>query len=341
MSAFDSATWEKLMNYATPATPVFLTSLTCYPVLIGEIKSPWIGLQIAEEQALHAAVIALNSQFSLYQKAYEKNPTMLTELYGQALVFGICHNNDEVHVSAYYALPKARPGLGKLDCFRRKLAIWSLTLNSGRDKDKAYNFVEKLHTEFSPKHLKRITDAARLLPPPAPKTAMSFGTSQLSLELSISGENQQGTAPNGENVLAQELTALRATLEDQRQQSQRREQALEKREQDFAKRLAQLLPPPAPKTALSFDTDQLPLKPSILYANQRGTAPNGESVLAQELSALRAILEVQRQQSQDREQEFAERLAQQKEDSKEKERRLEKQLDVITSLFKASQKMRE
>ena len=42
-SAFDEETWDKLMNYGTPDTPVLLSTATCFPLLIAEAKREVLG----------------------------------------------------------------------------------------------------------------------------------------------------------------------------------------------------------------------------------------------------------------------------------------------------------
>ena len=168
-----------------------------------------MGIQIAEEQALHAASIALKSQFSLYWQAYGKKHEFVKSLYNQVLVFSIAHNNDIVYISAHFAVPKE--GSDELHFVGKRIAIWSLTLNEGRDRDKAYSFVEKLHQEFSPKYLDRIRTAARLLPDVVPRTTFSFADSDKCL------------APKDPN---EQLSVLQAMLDDQKQEAKRREAEL-------------------------------------------------------------------------------------------------------------------
>jgi hypothetical protein len=231
MSAFDSSTQEKLVDYATPATPVLLTSEICFPLVIGEVKSSKIGLQEAQAQALHAASIALKSIISLHWQAYGKEHEKVKELYGKALVFSLCHNHNMVHASAHYAILEEN-SIDKLQFHRQELAFWSLTLNGGRDKDKPYNFVENVYKVCGPTHLKMIKEAAEQLPDPRQWASRSVDTYQ-----SVTGQNQQiGETPGNDA-----LVKLQAVMKEQKEEGLRREQKLEKMlEQQRAESKAQL-----------------------------------------------------------------------------------------------------
>ena len=132
-SAFDEETWDKLMNYGTPDTPVLLSTATCFPLLIAEAKRGSIGLQEAEYQAIHGAAIAVRSQIRLFWQAYGKSHAKVKELYGQALVYSVCLNHDLVYILAHYATLKEGT-TDQVEYYYCKLKIYSLTMEDGKDQ---------------------------------------------------------------------------------------------------------------------------------------------------------------------------------------------------------------
>ena len=154
-SAFTATTLDKLMDYHTPLTPVVLGREICYPLVIAEVCDAQ-GIYEAQMQAVKAGAIAVNSQIQLFQRAYGELHAKTKELYGQALVFSLCHSHDEVQIFAHYAERQCQ----ELQFHRRKLAIISLTTNNGKYQNLPNTFVENVYKTYGPIHLKRIREAA-------------------------------------------------------------------------------------------------------------------------------------------------------------------------------------
>lgn len=181
-SAFDQKTWDSLQKYATPDTPVLLSQLTCYPLVLAEARSGAMSIQEAMLQAIHAAAIAVKAQIKLHWEAYGEYDDKVKELYGEPLVFTICHDHDEVQIMAHYALLQE----GKLQFHYSRLKMLSLTMNQGRDQNLPNTFVENVYRMCGPLHSERIRGAAKKLSEKEPKnltekesdTDMSFGASQ-------------------------------------------------------------------------------------------------------------------------------------------------------------------
>ena len=218
-TAFDNDTWDKLQNYANPENPVRLSAESCFPLVIAEAKRGTIGLQEAEFQSTQAAAMAVKQQIHLLWAAYGKSHPLVEELYGQVLVFTVCHNHDEVIISAHYALLKENTQ-DKLEFHRSKIAFLSLTMNEGRDENKPNTFIENVYKTCGPVHLERIQQAAKRLPDPAKSTGMSFNASELGLgdDDSPSSEDNIFKKPSlpPSARAAQEFAELRALMEEQR-----------------------------------------------------------------------------------------------------------------------------
>lgn len=129
---FDNETWKKLLSYATPENPVLLSPESCFPLVIAEAERGITGILEAEFQAVHAAAIAVKQQIHLFWAAYGKSDELVRELYGQALVFTVCHNHDDVKISAHYALFNEGTQ-DKLEFYRNRIANLSLLTNNGKD----------------------------------------------------------------------------------------------------------------------------------------------------------------------------------------------------------------
>ena len=265
---FDSATWNSLARYATPDTPVLLSPDMCFPLLLGEAKRGQDGIQLALMQAIHAGAIAVKSQISLHWAAYGKTHAKVTELYGQPLVFSVCHNHEEVYLLVHYALFE----LGKLQFYHAKLKQVNLTMYGGRNQDQPNNFVENVYKTCGPLHLARIKEAAKKLREEdekkrkeekekekekqkqkqrgeqreearsQPSTGVSFGTAQLGLEDDASdGTASEGSQDSGTGLFkkpklpesaqtAKELALIRRLMEEQKTDFEQRtkEQKVEK-----------------------------------------------------------------------------------------------------------------
>ena len=191
--AFTKDENDKLRNYASPLRPFLFTAELSFPFLICEAKSGEEGLNKAHRQNIHSASIAVRAIIELYREAFrESDPNRVSKLYGQILVFTISHNHNMVHLHGHYAVI-SEDFPGKLEFYRYEIALFSLTLDEGRDRFRTYNFVQNVYEKFAPEHRKRIKDAVAHLKTPGERTGISFSASSLALEESDSQANSQDT----------------------------------------------------------------------------------------------------------------------------------------------------
>ena len=248
-NAFTKGMFDKLRNYATPFRPFLFTHDICYPFLIAEAKSGEEGLAEAERQNIHSASIAVRSIIELYWAAYGKHDARVKQLYGQALVFTVSHNHDEVHIYAHFAV-LVEGSIELLKFHRYQIALISLTMFNGRYQDIPYTFAYNVYKNFAPQHLQRIVEAARQLdetPPLVPRnqTRLSSQASSVSLEDTASEQDSQETISQDVDAfskpsmpatvsqaqekakLGEQMDKLSQLLEQQRKKSQEEEKWLE------------------------------------------------------------------------------------------------------------------
>lgn len=312
--AFDSATWDKLNNYATPATPVFVTGIICYPMLIGEVKSPWAGMQVAGEQSTHAAVIAVKQQFSLYWTAYGEDSPIVDQLYGQVLVFSICHNNNMVEVFAHYALPKQGRGLRT-------------------EQSEAGKLVKADSQKIQSK---------KAAPSKKAKSQKADPKKKAQSQKANSKEVKTKTLPSLElEFYRKQIGMWSLTMNDGRDQDQAYsfvEHLHETFSPTHLKRIraaAELLPEPGPKTSLSFGTGQLSIgsdsqETELKQGNQEILA---NDALIQELAAVRTLMEQQRADFKLQLEQSQQREEKQMAESKAREEKLRSQLDKLMEML--------
>jgi len=184
-SAFTKDEMQKLMNYASPPTPVFFTPELCFPFLIYEVEQ---GLNKADRQNIHSASIAVKGVMELFKTAFGDNSERVKDLYGQVLVFTVSHEHDKVCLYGHYA---ATSEADELQYYRYQIALISLSAKDGADKFVTYNFVRNVYDKFAPMHQQRIQDASALLPRIQERTNLFFSASELALEDTQSQSNSQ------------------------------------------------------------------------------------------------------------------------------------------------------
>ncbi|KAI4156097.1 MAG: hypothetical protein LQ340_000527 [Diploschistes diacapsis] len=174
--AFSRDELDILKKYATPTRPFRFTNELCFPFLICEAKSGEVGLNRANRQNLHSAGIAVRALIELHWAAYEQDDPHVP--YGQVLVFTISHNHNTVDIYGHFGM-LAGDGAGKLEIYRRQIALYSLSLNEGRDRNKSYNFVYNVYQQFVPQHLARIKEAAKQMFEKEKRAGASTGESNM------------------------------------------------------------------------------------------------------------------------------------------------------------------
>lgn len=259
-SAFDSKTWDTLMNYATPDAPVLLSPDMCFALVLAEAKRGTNGIQTALLQAVQGAAIAAKSQIKLFWEAYGETHPKVTELYGKPLIFSVCHNHDEVHLLAHYVLLES----GELQFCHSKLALLSLTMNEGKDQNIPNNFVENVYKKCGPIHLKRLREAGTALRERREReereettrnegeeqlegrsqasTGISFTASQLGLGEDASKDSEPSifkkpSLPPSARA-AQELAEIRKSLEEQRKFMEQQRESMEQQREFMEQQLA-------------------------------------------------------------------------------------------------------
>lgn len=93
--AFTEAEQEKLQNYGSLETPYCFTPRAAFPLLIVEVKAADTELIETNAQNLHNGSLSVKDIMSLYQTAF---PNQTLDLYGQVLVFSICHNLERASI---------------------------------------------------------------------------------------------------------------------------------------------------------------------------------------------------------------------------------------------------
>ena len=178
-SAFTKEEVNKLENYAQPTRPFRFTPRICFPFLMCEAKTGEEGLNKADRQNIHSASIAVRAIIVLYKEAFGQTaPHRVDEIYGQVLVFTVSHDHDRVVLYGHFAV--LAPDLpGKLKFYRHPIALFSLAIDDGVDRYKAYNFVCNVYEKFAPDHLKRIKGAVAQLENPAQRAERHFALSDI------------------------------------------------------------------------------------------------------------------------------------------------------------------
>ena len=198
--AFTKDEVEKLRNYASPARPFLFTPELSFPFLVCEAKSGDEGINKAHRQNIHSASLAVRAIIELYRAAFSKSdPDRVSELFGKVLVFTIAHNHDIVHLYGHYAVVADDPS-EKLEFYRYQIALFSLSLDEGRDRYRTYNFVQNVYEKFAPEHRERIKHAAAYLEAPYQRIGLSFPASSMALEESDSQANSQETLSQNDIV---------------------------------------------------------------------------------------------------------------------------------------------
>ncbi|KAK0302215.1 hypothetical protein LTR82_017950 [Friedmanniomyces endolithicus] len=194
--AFREDELRKLENYATAETPFNFTPDLCFPFLVCEVKTGRIGTEQANTQNIHSASIAVRAIVRLFVAAYGRDHDRTKELLGRILAFSVSHNNRLVNLYGHYAVASASSddSAGSLQFFRYDIAMFSLTMNDGQDRYKAYNFIRNLYDKFAPQHLQRIQDAVGQMAPPAQRTEISFAASDIVLDEEDSQRDSVATA---------------------------------------------------------------------------------------------------------------------------------------------------
>ncbi|KAI9893165.1 MAG: hypothetical protein M1814_000713 [Vezdaea aestivalis] len=188
--AFTKDETEKLQNYTTLERPFLFTPNICFPFLICEAKTGLIGMDNAKRQNIHSGSIAVAAIITLFQNAFSKDSDEVKGLFGKILVFTVSHDNSIAKLYGHCAL--ADNNARGFACYYHEIALYSLTINEGRDRYKMYNFTVNLYRDFAPEHLKRIQKATAKLPEPEPRTSLSFDASQMELGDTNSQPNSEG-----------------------------------------------------------------------------------------------------------------------------------------------------
>lgn len=226
--AFTKDELQKLQNYCAPWRPFLFTPELSFPFLICEAKSGDEGLNKAHRQNIHSASIAVKAIIELYRAAFGgSDPHRIGELYGQILVFTISHNHNIAYLHGHYAV-LAEDSSEKLEFYRYEIALFSLSLDDGRDRYRSYSFVRNVYEKFAPEHRRRIRDAAACLEGPGERTGLSSSASSLALAESDLQTNSQDTPSQDDGVFQtpglpasasrnEPLKLIRAQMEQQRQ----------------------------------------------------------------------------------------------------------------------------
>ncbi|MCJ1449618.1 MAG: hypothetical protein MMC23_010140 [Stictis urceolatum] len=197
--AFTKDEIRKLLNHSAPSQPFLFTPELSFPFLICEAKSGDEGLNKARRQNIHSASIAVNAIIELYKAAYGgSDPSQVEGLYGQVLVFTVSHSHSVVYLYGHYAVPA--DDSKRLEFYRYEIALFSLSLDDGRDRYRAYSFVRNIYEKFAPEHRKRIKDAAAQLELPGERTGLSFDAFSLLLEEGDSQPNSQDTVSQADSA---------------------------------------------------------------------------------------------------------------------------------------------
>ncbi|KAI9830320.1 MAG: hypothetical protein M1826_004931 [Phylliscum demangeonii] len=235
--AFSSGEVDKLHNYSSSEKPFFFTANFCFPFLICEAKPGLSGMAKADFQNIHSGSIAVRAILELYKAAFgSTDPNRVNQLYGQVLVFTVSHDNEMVKLYGHYAVLRNT----KLEFYRYNFAVFSLVMDDGADRYKAYNFVRNVYEKFAPEHRVRIQTAAAALPAPGPRTGISFTTSALNVTDSEEDDSQEPASQDdrvfkkprkpasalGIRGLEQQMANLIRQMEQQKQESKEREEKM-------------------------------------------------------------------------------------------------------------------
>ncbi|MCJ1449060.1 MAG: hypothetical protein MMC23_009579 [Stictis urceolatum] len=198
--AFTKDEIQMLENYASPLRPFLFTPELSFPFLVCEAKNGDDGLNKAHRQNIYSASIAVRAIIELYKAAFGKtDPDRVDELYGQVLVFTVSHNQNIAHLYGHYAVV-AENSPEKLEFYRYEIALFSLSLNEGKDRYETYNFVRNVYEEFALKHRERIKEAIACLKASNKRIGILFATSSLELEESDSQTDSQDTPSRDDAV---------------------------------------------------------------------------------------------------------------------------------------------
>ncbi|KAL8858753.1 MAG: hypothetical protein Q9178_004670 [Gyalolechia marmorata] len=243
--AFTQDEIQKLRNYASPLRPFFFTPDLCFPFLICEAKSGDEGLNEANRQNIHSASIAVRAIIELYKAAYGKtSPDRISELYGQVLVFTISHNQNVAWLYGHYAVAaKETPGK-EFEFYRYPIALFSFSLDDGRDRYRTYNFVQNVYEKFAPEHRKRIKDATASLEASGERTGLSFVTSSMELDENDSQANSQDSPSHDDGLFKvpsepASTARMRAQMDQQRQANSKLQEEMKKQQEKFELKLEQ------------------------------------------------------------------------------------------------------
>ena len=244
--AFTKDEMTRLLYYSTPTKPLLFTPDLCFPFLMCEVKTGERGINEADRQNIHSASIAVRAIIELYKTAFgQTSPDRVTELYGKVLVFTVSHDHDRVCLYGHFAVLPDN-STEQLEFYRYPIALISLSMNDGIDRDKASNFVRNLYDQFVPEHLQRIKHAASLLPKPdVQQTGISFSASELLLEEVDSQQESQDISQQSDEASFQKpgppasaaridrlLAQLEQQRKDQKDKEGRMEHQMEQQKQD-------------------------------------------------------------------------------------------------------------
>ncbi len=188
-------------------------------------------LSKAERQNTLSGSIAVRVIIMLYKEAFEASGHV-DELYGQVLAFSVSHDNDKVVLYGHFAIVKSLSD--ELQFYRYPIDLFSLTVNDGADRYKAYNFVCNIYGKFAPIHRQSIKDAVKQLPIPSERTGLSFAASDMSRDES---DSRQDWTESKEQLaklhqqLDQQRDDQRCRIEQLKRQMERQEKQM-KREKE-------------------------------------------------------------------------------------------------------------
>lgn len=257
--AFTTEENEKLQNYSSSSGSFQVTPELTFPFLMCEAKSGEEGLNKAHRQNIHSGSIAVKAIIDLYGAAFgDSNPDRVNELYGQILVFTVAHNHNTVYLYGHYAV-LADGSFDKLEYYRHEIAIFSLTIDDGRDRFRTYNFVRDVYEKFAPAHRKRIMDAVASLDASGQRLGSSFAVPDLNLDGDSQGEaaflvpgqpasalfraqmNQQKQVYEKQQKETDELRNQVNMLLQQQQEQQRQQQEQQRQQKEQMDQLLSLL----------------------------------------------------------------------------------------------------
>ena len=230
-TAFSDDEFDKLSRYGSVTTPFLFTPNICFPFLICEAKNGEDGLNKGQRQNLHSGGIAVRAIIELYKAAYGNDDSRVQNLYGQVLIFTVSHNHDVVQIYGHFA---ALSNAGKVEVYRHPISMCSLTFGDGKDRFEPYNFVYNVYEKFAPGHLKRIKEAAMVLPK-ANKTWLSQATSDIGLDDASSQQDSQSALSQSQRDMqppSASASFLRkaAKMEERRQELARQKKIVEELE---------------------------------------------------------------------------------------------------------------